>query len=343
MAGAATGFLAGIFNMVDASVAHYVSDTLPTVMAAISPVAHQCLTLYVMLWGFAMYRGLIHEPIMDGAFRIMKVGIILYFATNVGEFSAQISDNLIALPDFMASIFGGGGVVSSSKDTLDNIFTACLNLGSDNWQMASMTNLGPYFYAVMIWASSLICVGYAAFLIILSKVALALVVAFGPAAILCLMFEGTKKFFESWIGQALNYAFVSGLSIGVIKLLFGIYLNTANGALGVSGSETAGFQNFASMLLMSVICFLILMQVQSIASALGGGISISTMDAISWASSKARSFGGASRPSSMQRAIRGMQRDARALKAGGQKLATPVAWAARKMAGSGRNSVAANG
>lgn len=343
MAGAATGFLAGIFSMVDASVAHYVTDTLPTVMAAVSPVAHQCFTLYVILWGFAMYRGLISEPIMDGAFRLMKVGTILYFATNVGEFSSQISDNLIALPDYMASVFGGGGVVSSSKNTLDDIFTACLNLGSDNWQMASMTNLGPYFYALMIWASSLVCVGYAAFLIILSKVALALVVAFGPAAILCLMFEGTKKFFESWIGQALNYAFVSALAVGVIKLLFGIYLNTANGAVAVSGTSDAGFQNFASMLLMSVVCFLILMQVQTIASALAGGVSISTMGAVNWATDKARSMGGAMRPSSVQKAYRGVQRDIRAVKAGGQKIATPVAWAARKVAGSGRNSVAANG
>lgn len=339
MGGAATGFLAGIFNMVDAAVAHYISDTLPSVMAAVSPVAHQCFTLYVILWGFAMYRGLISEPIMDGAFRLMKVGLILYFATNVGEFSSQISDNLIALPDFMASVFGDGSAVSSSKNTLDNIFTACLNLGADNWQMASMTKPGPYLYALMIWGSGLICLGYAAFLIILSKVALALVVAFGPAAILCLMFEGTKKFFEAWIGQVLNYAFVSGLSVGVIKLLFGIYLNTATGAMAVSGTHNAGFQNFASMLLMSVICFLILMQVQTIASALAGGVSISTMGAVNWTTNKARSLGGAMRPSSMQKAYRGVQRDIRAVREGGQKLATPVAWAARKIAGSERNSV----
>jgi type IV secretion system protein VirB6 len=187
--------------------------------------------------------------------------------------------------------------------------------------------------AMTVWASALICTGYAAFLIVLSKVALAVVVAMGPIFICCLMFEGTKKFFEAWLGQALNYALVSGLTVSVIKLLFGMYANVAAGTLTASDGAEFSFASVASLLILSVICFLILMQVQTIASALAGGVSISTMGAANWASGKAQSAAGAMRPSSMQRAARGVQRDYRAMKA-------PVAWAQRKFSGGGGNSVA---
>lgn len=335
-----TEFLKNIFDNCDHAVAHYVTDTLTAVMAAIGPVAHQCFILYVMLWGFAMYRGLIQEPILDGAFRLMRVGIILYFATNLGAYSSQISDNLVALPDYLAGVMGGSGMVDSSKLALDKILTDSINLGASYWEMGSiLSNPGPFFYALMIWISTLICVGYAAFLMILSKVMLALLMAIGPAFILLLMFEGTKRFFDAWMGQAINYALVSAFAVGVIKLLFGMYLNAADGAVAPAIGGDVGIQNFLSMLLMSGICFLALMQVNGLASALGGGVAVSTLGAVSWAMGKGRSMAGMARPTSLQKAARTAQREYRAVKAGAQTAAAPVAWAARKVAGRGRNSI----
>jgi type IV secretion system protein VirB6 len=335
-------FLQSIFQTVDNATSTYITSTVGNVAAAVDPVAHQCFTLYVILWGFAMYRGMINEPIMDGAFRLMKIGIIMHFAINVGEYSGTIANNLVAFPDYLTTLIGNGGAATDSKLVLDKILSDAINSGTSVWEQGSLippgANPGAYLMALIIWISALVCTGYAAFLIILSKVALAVIVGIGPIFILCLMFEGTKKFFEAWLGQALNYALVAGLTVAVIKLLFGMYANAAAGTLTVATSADFGLLSCASMLILAVVCFLILMQVQTIASALAGGVSVSTMGAVSWASSKAQSMGGAMRPSNVQKAYRGMQRDARALKAGGQKLATPVAWAARKMRGTG-NSV----
>jgi len=335
-----TEFLKNIFDNCDHAVAHYVTDTLSGVMTAIGPVAHQCFVLYVMMWGFAMYRGLIQEPILDGVFRLMRVGIILYFATNLGAYSGQISDNLVALPDYLAGLMGGSGMVESSKLALDKIMTDAINLGASYWEIGSiLSNPGPFFYALMIWISTLICIGYAAFLMILSKVMLALLMAIGPAFVLLLMFDGTKRFFEAWIGQAINYALVSAFAVGVIKLMFGMYLNAADGAVVPALGGDVGIQNFLSMLLMSGICFLTLMQVNGLASALGGGVAVSTLGAASWAMSKGRSMAGMARPTSLQNAAKTVQREFRAAKAGAKFATAPVAWTARKVAGRGRNTI----
>jgi type IV secretion system protein VirB6 len=339
-------FLQNIFSTVDSATGTYISSTVSNVAAAVAPVAKQCFTLYVILWGFAMYRGLISEPIVDGAFRLMRVGIIMHFAISAGEYSGMIGNNLIALPDYLTNLIGNGGTASDSKLVLDTILSDTINVGNTLWESGSLlppdANPGAYFMAMTVWASALICTGYAAFLIVLSKVALAVVVAMGPIFICCLMFEGTKKFFEAWLGQALNYALVSGLTVSVIKLLFGMYANVAAGTLTASDGAEFSFASVASLLILSVICFLILMQVQTIASALAGGVSISTMGAVNWGIAKSSSAArGANRtanslrPSQMQKSYERMKAGA---KADYRAAAAPVAWAHRKL--SGGNSVA---
>lgn len=330
-------FLKNIFQTVDNAMSTYIASTSQSVAAAVGPVAHQMFLLYIIMYGFAMYRGMIREPFVDAAFRAVKIALVMTLAIDLGTYSGLVSDNIQALPDYLAGLVGGGGTGTDSKTTLDKILSDAINSGTAVWEQGSIlppgANPGAYMMALVIWISALVCVGYGAFLIILSKVMLGILLGFGPMFLICLMFESTKKFFEAWLGQALNYALVSALTIAVIKLLFGMYKNAADAAQAASTTPNFGILSIASMLILAVVCFLCLMQVQTVASSLAGGVSISTMGAINWASSKMRGFGGAMRPSNMQKAYRGMQRDVRAMKAGGRFVASPVVWAARKLRG----------
>lgn len=334
--------LASIFNTANAATAHYISDTVADVCGAVSPMLHSLFLLYFMLWGFAMYRGLIQEPILDGGFRLMRVGLILHLAVNVGAYSGIISSNLANLPGYLTDLVGAGGSGTAGGDswtTLDSILSNAIDTGTAVWEQGSLLtmSIGPYIMAVIIWGSSLICTGYAAFLMILSKVALAIIIGLGPIFIACLMFDGTKKYFEAWAGQAINYCLVSALAVATIKLLFGMYDHATAGAMALATTGDAaafGFKSIASMLVLSVICFLVLLQVTSIASGLAGGVSVSSIGAVRWASSKAHSAAGAMRPSNIQRSIRSASRDLRAMKAGSQRISTPAKWAYRKVVGS---------
>ena len=328
-------FLQNIFITVDTAISTYITSTSAGVAGAVKPVAKQMFTLYIMMWGFAMYRGMIKEPFLDGAFRLIKIALVMTLAIDIGLYSGLISANIQALPDYLGGLVANGGTTTDSKLTLDKILSDAINSGTAVWEQGSLlppgANPGAYMMAVIIWLSALICVGYAAFLIILTKVMLGVLLGVGPIFVICLMFEGTKKFFEAWVGQAINYALVSALAIAVIKLLFGMYKTAAAGALAASGSADFGILSVASMLILAVVCFLCLMQVQTVASSLAGGVSISTMGAINWASNKMKGTASAMRPSNVQKAYRGMKRDGRALAAGGRAVAAPVLWAARKL------------
>lgn len=335
-------FLAKIMQTVDTAMSDYVTSTSAAVASSLGPVANQMFTLYVILWGFAMYRGLIQEPILDAAFRLIKIALIINIAIDMGIYSDVIARNLQELPQFLARVVIGTETTTSASTTLDGLLTSSIESGANVWEEGSLvSDFGAYIMAVIIWGSTFLSVGYAAFLIILSKVMLSILIGIGPIFVIALMFEGTKKFFESWIGQALNYALISALAVAIVKLLFGAYARAASDTLVASGADGFGLASIASMLLLSIVSFLCLMQVQNLASSLAGGIAISTMGAVNWAANKLTSATGTMRPSNMRKAFRGVKRDVQALKAGGRIAAAPVAWAARKMRGN-TNSISKN-
>lgn len=332
-------FLQNIFETVDRAVADYIQSTAGNVVDAVAPVANQMLTLYIILWGFAMYRGVIQEPVLDAAFRLMKVAIIMNLAISVGTYSALIANNLYVLPEYLVGLFGNGGTTADSKATLDRVLSDALNASQSAYEKADIfDNPGAYLVAAIIWISAFGSVGYAAFLIILTKVMIAVLLGIGPIFVICLMFESTKKFFEAWLGLALNYALISALCIAIVKFMFGMFADAAKGALEASHTDEFGIASIASLLLMSIVSFLCLMQVQNLASSLAGGIAISTMGAVNWAAEKMKSAAGGMRPSNMQKAFRGAKQDVQAIKAGARAVAAPAVWAARKVRGN-TNSV----
>lgn len=332
-------FLQSIFTVVDAAVDAYISSTVTLVAGEVGPIVNQCFLLYMFLWGFAMYRGMIDEPILDGTFRIMKLLFITHLAVNVGTYNGLVADNIIALPDYLTSVVGDGGTSGSSRAVLDNILSDTIETGNKLWDEGSiLTNVGALFMAIIVWLSAILCTGYAAFLLILSKVALGVLVALGPVFIFLAIFDSTKRFFDAWIGQCINYALISAMAISVVKLLFGMYAGVASGSAAAAASSSFSFASVASLFLLSVICMLVLMQVQSIASSLAGGVALSTLGAINWAG---RNFGraGAIRPSNIQKTFRNIQKDYRATADAAKTAATPLVWAQRKLRGG--NSVSA--
>lgn len=292
----------------------------------------------MILWGFAMYKGVIQEPVLDGAFRLMKVALVMELAIGAGTYSSLIASNIQALPDFLGGLFGAGGTTAASQSTLDNILSKALETGDVFWEKAGILDgdFGAYFQALIVWLFAVAACGYAAFLIVLSKIGLAVFVACGPIAMACLLFQGTNKFFEAWVGQILNFAFTSAFAIGVIKLLFGMYENTANATFTAASGADTGFLTIISMILLSVILMLVLMQVQQFASAFAGGAAVSTMGAVHALSRMGSNTARSLRPRNIAMGMRHLKQD---LKYSG---ITPAArWAQRKLSGSNNISKAA--
>jgi type IV secretion system protein VirB6 len=122
------------------------------------------------------------------------------------------------------------------------------------------------------------------FLIALSHVALAILLALGPFFIAMLLFESTKRLFDAWLAQLANYALITVLTIMTAALLLRIVDSYAT-QTAARGSAILTVDAL-NMVLVAVLVFLFMRQVMPLAASLAGGAAFSTFGtvsrAISW-------------------------------------------------------------
>lgn len=309
-------FYTDTLNRVSSTLDTYVSDVSTSIVGGFSGVATTLLTIYVMFWGWSMMRGVITEPITDGIGRIVRLAIITALATNIGLYNGYISNFLWDMPDALASLIASGhSDATSNANFLDVLFGKAYSFGEVYYEKGYaspglLPDYGLVMAAYAVWCFGLVITAYAAFLLVLSKIVLAVALGVGPLFILFLIFEPTKRLFDAWVGLVLNYIFLIMLTAATIKLLLtiiNVYLDAAFGAHAAAGGADPNYSEIFPMLALSAIGVLALLQMPSIASALGGGVAVSSLGAVRWGYNKAT--GGASstlsafRPTNMRRTI----------------------------------------
>jgi type IV secretion system protein VirB6 len=139
--------------------------------------------------------------------------------------------------------------------------------------------MGFVLAGALVWCLiGMLCV-YAMFLIALSSIALAVLLALGPLFIAFLFFDATKRWFAAWIAQLANYALITVLTVMVAALLLRIVQSYAaqTAALGAAIVTVDALH----MVLAAVLVLLILRQVIPIASGLAGGASLNSYGLVS--------------------------------------------------------------
>ncbi|RAK66406.1 type IV secretion system protein [Phenylobacterium kunshanense] len=230
------------------------------------------VVLYVLLYGFAILRGVIAEPIMDFAIRSVKLALVIMLATTAA-YGDWISQPLFhGLPDTIARAVSG----ASNQDAgaaFDEFFGRAAYLGQKTADRTTPMNWVPLVVsgAVFVFGALAAALGFG--IVVLSKVALALLVALGPAFVACSLFEATRRYFFGWLSQAVNYLVLFALMLAIFQLvlsLVGEQWGKIDGQDPVVGSLI-----FIALCLLGAIFFL---QTPAIAAGIAGGASIGLAD-----------------------------------------------------------------
>jgi type IV secretion system protein VirB6 len=319
---------------VDTSLADFFVSAASRVAVAATTPFRILVTLYIVLWGLAMWRGLIREPMGDAVMRMMRIVLIGAIALGTGVYVPVIAPAIFNTPAELAAVVAGIPVTPVS--VMDDALAKGDEIARGYMALVSVTEPGTSLAAIasalVVWIFTCAVVLYGTALVLLSKVALAILLGLGPLFIALLLFDTTKRFFESWMAQALNYLFVYVLVSTAMTVLFALWQPGLNYAIA---NRDAGFSSLLPMLISGGAALVVLMQVPSIASGLAGGVQIGTLGALGWASSKVGSALGASRPQNVRAAYRSVRRDVMALRAGtamGVRAATlPARWIASRV------------
>jgi type IV secretion system protein VirB6 len=282
------GFFQTFWSWLSAQLAGYIGDNTARVAAALEPAIVTLAVLYVMAWGYLHMMGRIEEPFMTGLKRIVKLAVVLAVALRLWLYNAVIVDTFYHAPAQLAAAVIGG---SDPVGTIDAIWERGGAVADQLWHKGGVfsSDFGFCFMAAAVWLlTGLLCV-YVMFLIALSSIASALLLAIGPLFIVMLLFDSTRRLFDAWVAQLVNYALISILTVLLAALLLRVLESYA--AQTAARGAALLTVDALDMLLMTVLIFLLLRQVMPIASSLAGGLSLSSLGMISRAVSSVGSYG----------------------------------------------------
>lgn len=259
----------------------YVLGVVSALVAAIAPLALTALTIWVLLYGWAVLRGEASGSASVFLWKVTKIGLVFAFALQSSFYVTNVSNSANGLATGMATTFlpdgSPGDTVTSPYTLLDQFNDDASKQVSDIMKDAGITRLDLLLAACVFSIGSVAFLCVAVFVVTLSQVFLTFVIGVGPLFVLCLAWKPTQRFFDSWLSMLLNavvltwFAFFAlGLSSFLGTQMFAA-IEAGGGFLGptlnVLGEAT---RYCVLMIVMAIICF----QAPSLASALTGGVAV---------------------------------------------------------------------
>jgi type IV secretion system protein VirB6 len=272
------GFFQTFWIWLNGQLATYIGATTAKVAATLEPAIVTFATVYVMVWGYLHLTGKIDEPFVTGVKRLVTLAVVLGIALHLWLYNTLIVDTFYRAPAQLAAAVVG---TADPVATIDSIWDHGGAVAGYLWSNGPLFKLdiGFYIAGAIVWCLvGLLCV-YTMFLIALSSIALAVLLALGPLFVAMLLFDSTRRFFEAWIAQLANYALITILTVLVAALLLQIVASYAvQTAARGSAILTVDALN---MVLISVLVFLLMRQVMPIAAALANGVALNTFGTVS--------------------------------------------------------------
>lgn len=263
---------------IDTVLDSYVLGVVSTLMTHLQPVALTAMSIWVLLYGWAVLRNEVSETVPVFLWKVVKLSLILAFALQSGVYISHVADTANAMAMGVASTFVPSGadpmVTTGPYALLDEFNDDASNQTADIMKEASLFRLDLVLAGIVFSFGSVIYLSIALFVITLAKLFLTFVIAIGPLFILCLAWRPTARFFDSWLSLMLNavvltwFAFFSlGLSTYMGAAMFQAY-SDGGGFLGSTFNVLGEATRYCVlMILMAILCF----QAPSLASALTGG------------------------------------------------------------------------
>ncbi|MFY2610532.1 type IV secretion system protein [Achromobacter ruhlandii] len=265
---------APLFEVVDSTTAKFINEVSSRAITAITPIATAGLTLSFIMQGLLAMRGKIDMPLMDLGMRMFTISIISGVAMAGGLYQTEIMSAMQTLPDDLATTLLSNNTATTAANMLDSAAGTSFNLAGEAWQKAGMMSSSGWMFgtlAFFILLSTVLLLAIGGAILMLAKVACSIIIAIGPFFIFALLWQPTKRLFDSWIAQFLTYT----LLVVVFSAAFGFAISIFDkyvAGVKLDGTQNVMYNIGGLMLLAGALGFL-LYHMPAMSQALGGGIS----------------------------------------------------------------------
>jgi type IV secretion system protein VirB6 len=268
------GFFAEFSAWLNGLLSGYIDENAARIASTLEPAIVTLAVVYVMVWGYLQLMGQIEEPFIGGVKRIITLAIILGCALNLWLYDSLIVDTFFNAPSELAAVVIGAFNPVSIVDQIIFQGGDAANLLLQKGGLLN-GNFAYYLAGIAVYVIVGLTAIYAIFLLALSRIALSVLLALGPLFIGLLLFQSSKRFFEAWIAQLANYAFIAILTVLVAALMLHVVTMAAQQAVSAGGGIQIA--NAVRLCMAAGLTFLVMRQVMPMAAGLASGLALSTV------------------------------------------------------------------
>lgn len=281
----ASGHLKQLLDKVDAGVENYIFNSYAGLAAEMSSTLRIMFVLFLVLYGVSVMQGWIRTSLPEFIQMLVRMLFIFIFATFWNVFSAFAYELFTQTPNQVAGVLlsSAGGSLSNAdsvNEVLGGIYDKTISSASqlifksDTWAFG--TKLHGLLLAVLVIGMII----YALFLIVLAKIAVAILLGLSPLFIAFMLFSATRGLFEGWLRQLLNFAFIPALTYGILIFVVSLNNDSVTALKESVKNGSTGNMDIYPVLLSAGISIILLMQVMGIAAGIAGGMQLSTLGSV---------------------------------------------------------------
>jgi len=290
------GYTTTILNSIDASVHGFTQTVFQNIVGAYQREIYLVLVLYIALFGGGVLMGTIELSFRRTVRHIFFMAMVVAIATHWDMFALFFNDVATDGPGKLINTISGG--LFDPNALLSDVFDKGMTAANEINQNAGFRTMGFLIIGYSVFYATMIGIGFAVFLLALSKIALAILLGLAPLFTLLLLFPATKDYFSQYLRQIVTFALVPVFTSAILALFLKItqdavtQLNVVLQTRSGHGGPECFFVIFSFGIL-----FMLLLQVQSMASGVAGGLGIHVGAVSHWA----RRLGGWTAQASVDR------------------------------------------
>lgn len=208
-------FFHEINSFLDDEIGEFAGNLLGRVLLVAGGAALTLLTLWILVQGYRIATGQSREPMMalvtNSLKAVLVIGIATGAAAGAGSIYSTVTDGLVEVVNEVVTGDADGGAYEDIDRTLAIMQVALEvidNVESDRDLITEKhKDRALWFTGVGLGGPAIM----AGAMLLLNKVAIALVVGLGPIFILCLLFKQTEQLFTRWLYYGIGTLFSMAL------------------------------------------------------------------------------------------------------------------------------------
>ena len=219
------------------------------------------LTLYVGFLAVNLLTGRSRLGLSMLTPRAFALGLALTFATSWIAYQSVVWNLAVGAPDQIASVVVGtrGSATVVFADRLDDVFNAVAEAAASAQaaQSDSTPKAAGFTPADIVWLGAMLLLLGTVGILLVTRIALAALLALGPVFVILSLFRGTRGLFEGWLKSVALFAFTPMFAVligsGALAMLMPVIASLRGGEIDMRAAVTVLLAAIVYCALMAIV------------------------------------------------------------------------------------------